>query len=105
MHKSLPPLTPPQDPCRRNPIVWPQLPIDICQQGHALIANGSSTSSTCPSEECTMRTKITRPLSKRDLPLCPPSTGSMSRHPESQRRQYALSDLPRSRVCPGHRDR
>jgi hypothetical protein len=55
MHKSLPPLQPPQDPvpCTNHP-VWPQLPTDRRQQCHELMAQLLiHVSHSAPSEECT----------------------------------------------------
>jgi hypothetical protein len=54
MPKSLPPLTPPQDPLPcSTPIVWPQLPIDRRQQCHERIAQRRiHVSHRAPSEAC-----------------------------------------------------
>ena len=54
MHKSLPPLPPPQAPVPcGNHIVWPQLPSDKRQQCHELMAQLLiHVSHSTPSEEC-----------------------------------------------------
>ena len=54
MHKSLPPLQPPQDPgpCTNHP-VWLQLPTDRRQQCHEFMAQLLiHVSHSAPSEEC-----------------------------------------------------